>query len=388
MEADDESIENEFIRVEVNGALLNIYDKQQECWYRNLNLLVEEADAGDAWDFSTPWTPGVVVKSTSSHFTSRIVEHGVVRSAIEITGELSVPASLEGDIRSERRVIIPVIFTVSVYNGFARVDVKLTIDNTAKDHRIRLQFSPGIKSEFVRLQSALAILDRQVERPKPSEEWFQQITQILPFREWLAIQDDTRGLALAVKGMYDYEATNNPVTGRPDISITLLRGIELMGRLNIMHRSGLASYAHHTPQAQCTGMQRFEWCYIPYSASDVEAAPFLPTAHSFLYPPVSHAIRSAQKDVESTAIPSLFCWDALNIQFSAYKKCYDRDGDILRIYENQGKETCVKIHINTNAYKRAFLSDMNEQTGEELQISDNSFTLKVKAYKAITIKLV
>jgi len=316
------------------------------------------------------------------------VEHGTVRSTIEITGEISVPSHLKGDRRSAQRVIIPVIFSVRVYKGIARVEVALTIDNTAKDHRIRLQFSPQVKSKFIRSQNALAIHDRNVKRPEPTEQWLQHVTKVLPFREWLAVEDDKRGIALAVKGMYDYEASDDPVTGCPDVSVTLLRGIEIMGRLNTMHRSGggPASYAHYTPQAQCTGTQRFEWCYVPYTVSDDEAAPFLSTAQSFLYPPVSHSIRSVPEGAKLKNIPSLFYWDAENIRFSAYKKCYDHDGHILRVYENQGKEVCVKIHINTDMYKQVFLSNMNEQTGEELQISDNSITLVVKPYKAVTIK--
>jgi len=192
-----------------------------------------------------------------------------------------------------------------------------------------------------------------------------------------------------------------------------------MGRLTLKQRNGSASDAHQTPQAQCTGTQRFEWCYLPYAGSSAanaretslqdargtslpyarseEAAPFLPAAQSFLYPPVSHAIRSAPgiqlapEDTGLNDIPPLFSWDSPNIQFSAYKKCRpihgnDRDGYILRVYENQGKATLVKIRVN--GYKQAYISDMSEKTGAELPMTDHCITLNIEAYKVVTIKFV
>ena len=127
-----------------------------------------------------------------------------------------------------------------------------------------------------------------------------------------------------------------------------------MGRINMMQRRVPASEAIKTPQAQCLGEQTIEWSYVPYQVCESDKAPFLPAVQAYLYPPVSHAVRSAQIAAEFSALPSAFRWDEPNLQFSAFKKCIDRDGYILRFFENQGKRTKARIHVGKFRKSMAF----------------------------------
>jgi mannosylglycerate hydrolase len=380
----DRFIENDLLKVEVNGSLINLYNKKTDQWYYNLNLLEEEADAGDAWDFSPPWTPGEIIESAGTAFTSRVVEGGPVRAMLIMEGTLNVPAELEGDSRSVRRTDIPIKFFISLYAGIGRVDVRLEMINTAKDHRIRLKLLSNIKADFIRSQGQLAIIDRPIERQKEIESWRQPPTQLLPFREWLSFQDNKNGFCLAVKGLYDYEARMNQLIGCPEISVTLVRGFDVMSRINMMQRKGAASHGFVTPEAQCPGPQTIEWSYIPYAVNSDDKAPFISLAQSFLYPPVSHAVRAKQIDTSMEKAGGIV-WDKPNIQFSAYKRCYNRDGYIVRLFENQGKETDVKIFVN--GFNKAWLTNLNEETGEELNIDNSSISLRVRPYKIISLKL-
>jgi alpha-mannosidase len=298
---------------------------------------------------------------------------------------MNIPAFLTGDARSEQRVDMPVSFLISVYSETPRVDVKLTIDNNAKDHRLRLKLMPNIKTGIVRSQSHLAIIDRTVERQKEIEKWIQPVTRLLPFREWLSVEDDKTGLCVAVKGIYDYEAIENQLTGCPEISLTLLRGFGRMGRTHTMQRWGGASPAVETPGAQCPGIQKFEWSFIPFASEANEKAPFLKFAQAFLYPPVSHAVRSKQENNGMKGIEGI-AWNEDNIQFSAFKRSLDGIGYVLRVFENQGKSTEVKISIPD--FETAFLSDLDEKTGVKLEISKKSISIDVKPYKVVTIKLI
>lgn len=386
LKADDTSIENSLIRVECAGALINIWDKRSGFAAHCLNLLEEDADAGDAWDYSPTWTPGEIVRSSQFPFTSRLKEAGNVRAVLEISGSMSVPHHLNGDARSPERSIIPVVFEVTVYSGSPRVEVRLTLDNTARDHRIRLRIPSAVKTDFVRSQGHLAILDRPIDRQKEIDPWLQPPTQLLPCREWLAVEDKKHGLAIALKGMYDYEAIMNPLNGHPDLCITLLRSFELMSRLHTLQREGDAAMAVPTPGAQCPGKQVMEWAYVLYDASAHEKAPFLPEVQSFLYPPVGHAIRAAHESARMDAASVPFSVDADNIQFSAFKKCYDHDGYILRLYENQGKATQAHVKLSP-VFTGAALANMNERDIGPLSIVDGEIVLDFQPYKAITIKL-
>ena len=382
--ADNHFIENEYIRVEAVGALINMTDKRTGYIYHSLNLLEEDADAGDAWDFSPPWIPGEIVRSSGAEFTCRLKEQGSVRGVLEITGEIDVPYCLEGDNRSRKRTKIPVTFLVTVYAGTPRVDVKLILDNTAKDHRMRLRIPTRLKTGTVRSQGHLAVLDRSIKRQKEVEPWRQPPTQLLPCREWIAVDDGKHGLAIAFKGLYDYEAVTDPLTGCPDLYMTLLRGFERMGRINTIQRVGQASPACVTPGAQCLGTQEIEWAYLPYTPDEADKAPFLPAAHAFLYPPVTHMIRS-ERPGNLERIPAPFEWNAPNIQFSTFKRAMDGDGYILRLYENQGKTTTIKLQVQ--GFLEAALSAMDERPGSPICIQNNFIDLTFKPYKVLTLRL-
>jgi alpha-mannosidase len=329
---------------------------------------------------------------------------------------------------------------ISLYKGIHRADVRLVIDNTARDHRVRLRVAAGIKTDRVLSQGHLAIIERPVSRPAVTERWVQPQTQLYPCREWIAVRDAERGLAVALKGMYDYEAVNNPLTNAPDLCVTLVRGIQLMGRRNTMQRMGAASDACDTPGAQCLGVHEIEWSYIPYApqtaaiGSDAgngdvcgggsscdgggksgcsDIAPFLPEAQSFLYPPVAHFIRSVPPEPSVTGDETAegtaksagertcnstteesgdaynawggFEFGAPNIQFSAFKKAADDGGYVLRFFENQGKS--VNVDIPVAPFTKAYISNMNEDTLAEIDITNGVATVTAGAYKAVTVKL-
>lgn len=385
--ADENFMENRYLRVETKGALLDILDKQNGQWYRNLNLLEEDEDAGDVWDYSPSWIPGEVVRSTGVEFSSTLVEAGPVRASIRLEGEMCVPSCLEGDVRSRRRESLPVSFVISLHAGVPRVDVRFTVDNRARDHRVRLAVPTGIDAPCVRSQGQLAILERLVERPGERETWVQPPTRQLPFREWFSVEGQGRGLAVAAKGIYEYEAVRNPRTKHVQVYLTLFRSVGLMSRINMMQRECHAAWPFETPGAQCQGEQVIEWSYLPYQPDPAEAAPFLKAAQSFLYPPAVHMVRDVRGDARLGRAAALPCrWEEHNIQFSAFKHSYEGDAYILRVYENQGKSTQMKISLEP-VFQEVWLSNMDEQKLEKLKICDGEAEIRVKPYEAITLKL-
>jgi len=385
LRAGDTFLENEYLLVEVEGALLHIHDKITGRRISNLNLLEEDADTGDAWDFSPPWVPGELVRSSGLPFESRLMESGPVRAVLRVCGTMSVPACLNGEQRSRKRVDIPVEFELRMTATTPRLDVKLTIDNTAKDHRIRLRVPMGVQTDVIKSQGHLAMLERDVERPRVTEPWWQPPTQLLPCREWVAADDGKHGLAIALKGIYDYEAVRDPRTGQPDVYFTLVRCFEYMTRINMPQRAEMASWTFHTPGAQCLGEQSIEWSYIPYVASADDKAPFINEAQAFLYPPLAHAVRCPLESETLRTLEPFFVWEEENIQFSAFKRRMRRDGYILRLYENQGK--AVNCTLRLNGFASVALSDMDEREGKPLPVEHGVVEVAFGAYKAVTLIL-
>ncbi len=385
LDAGDDYIDNGLVRVSARDACIDVYDYATGRCFHSLNMLEEDADAGDAWDFSPPWILGETVRT--SRFSSRLTERGPVRCSLEMRGVMNVPAKLEGDIRSEKRAEIEIVFTVSVYRGTRRVDVKARIGNTAKDHRIRLLIPPRLQTKEIISQGHLAIMRRGVKPLETAEKWRQPPTLFYPCREWIAAADESAGLAVAMKGMYDYECIVNPLTDEPELRVTLLRCVGKMGRLNTLQRKGPASDANDTPGAQCLGTHEFEWAYIPYEPDPTDIAPFLPLADCFLYPPVAHAVRREEECLaEKARVETAYTVEPSNLRVSAFKKCLNGDGYALRFFENQGKP--VKARISFNGFTDARMSNMDEETLDECQtLPDGSIEIDVGAYKAVTLKV-
>jgi len=383
--ASDTMLENEFIRVDVRGALLDITDKRTGKTYFSQNLIVEDADTGDDWDYSPSWIPGEVVLSSQCAFTSKLIEQGAVRAVIEMQGVMSVPEKLIGDERSKTHVDMPVKFHVSLYMGVPRVDVKMTIVNTAKDHRIRLHAPGNMITKSVLSQGHLAVIERPVERAKPIETWFQPPTQLLPMREWAALTDGENGLAVALKGVYDYEANVEPLSNETNLAFTLIRGFELMGRINMPQRKRGASMAVPVPGAQCLGEQTIEWSFIPFSPEEENRLPFVPVAETFLYPPVSHAVRTIDQKPQPRQDKPLYAWDAQNIRFSIFKRETDGAGYVLRLYEDRGADT--EFDLCLSGFEKAYAANMAEERGNEIAIENGRVHLHAAPYKAITIIL-
>ncbi len=385
LRAGEDFLENEFLRVDAAGALVHVLDKRTGRWYRNLNLLEEEADAGDVWDFSPPWLPGAAVRSSAADFTVRLTECGCVRATITQSGSLRVPSCLVGDERSRETVVLPVTLAVSLYAGIARLDVALRLENTARDHRIRLRVPTGLACDEVLSQGHLAVLRRGVRPVEATERWRQPPTRLQPMREWAAACDGQAGLAVALKGVYDYEAETCGRTGFVDLSFTLLRGVQKMSRVNMPQRAGAAADAYDVPGAQCLGAHEIAWSYAPYQAHGEDAAPFLPEVHSFLYPPVVHAVRSRSAREDFNALPCPVRWDAPGVQFSAFKPRMDGPGAVLRLFENQGRP--VAARIETAGYTKAWLSNMNEEKLQPLVMEGGTLLVPFGAYQAVTLLL-
>ena len=383
----DKGMENEFIRIETKNGLINIVDKETGNTFYNLNLLVDEADAGDAWDFSPTWYPNGQILSSTQPVGSRIIEQGDLKTVLQVAGYMQIPSHLmNGEVRSIALVHVGVTFEITLYKGIKRVDVKLIFDNTVKDHRLRLSIPTGIGTDNIISQGQLAIIQRPIERTKENKKWLQPPTNLLPFREWTAVTDGKKGLAIAFKGVYDYEAEVSDYTGEVQLSFTLLRSFELMSRMNMPQRKGAAADSVPTPGAQCIGKHEIEWSYIPYTPAENDIAPFLPIAQSFLYPPVTHAVRNfIDTATDMVSVDPFYSCDTKNIVFSAFKKKLSGDGYILRMYENQGITGDVTIKLRDNFGGEVWIANMNEDAETQIDVVNNAVKVKFGAYKAITL---
>jgi alpha-mannosidase len=389
------SIENEHLRVSFKLGALEVYDKLTRRRYPGLNVIEDEADRGDAWDFSEPWLKNAILSSADVPATCRLVESGPVRATLEITTRMLLPKRLVGEKRSREKVETLLVTKVSLCRGARRVDVSLTFDNQACDHRLRLKCPTGLPSETVMSQGHFGILQRPIRNPDEGKTgWSQPPPTTFPFREWVAVESGRHGLAVACRGLYEYESRTGS-TG-VDLYVTLQRGYGRMGRANFKTRGGAVSPTIPTPGAQCLGPQTFDYSFLPYSAGQAAVrAPFLPEALAFLYPAIAHQADPThilvdeaivQQGTKGAVATPAFSIAPDTLRVSAFKRAAEDDGWILRFWENEGRKTTARLTL-APVFTEVCETTLNEETIRPLKLARGRLTLTVAPYKIVTLKL-
>lgn len=389
------AIENEHLRVTFKNGTLEVYDKASRQTYAGLNVIEDDADRGDAWDFSEPWLKNPVLRSADFPSTSRLAESGPVRATLEVLTMMTVPKRLDGEKRSREKVDLLLVTKVSLCAGARRVDVSVSFDNQACDHRLRLMCPTGLKSDTVLSQGHFGVLEKPIRNPDEGKTgWSQPPPTTFHFREWVAVEQGGHGLAVASRGLHEYESRAGK-TG-VDLYVTLQRGYGRMGRSNFKTRGGATSPTIPTPGAQCLGPQTFDYSILPYSAKTRAArASFMPQALAFLYPPIAHQADPThvlvdqalvKKGAKGAVATPAFAVGPANLRVSAFKRTADDDGWILRFWENEGRKTTAQIAL-APAFTKAWEVNLNEETLRPLKIVRGQISLEVAPYKIVTIKL-
>jgi mannosylglycerate hydrolase len=378
----DCSVENSQVRVAVTASGLEITDKATGRSYAGALEFEDEADAGDAWDFSPTWKPEPPVSTRGIRPRVSLVESGPVRASLRLETTLQIPRGLQGESRSVDVVETIITTTISITASSMVVSIVTELDNQAKDHRLRMKIPTGLAATTVRSETLFGAIQRPLRHPAEGrdQDWFQMAPKTFPFREWVAVDDGAAGLAVACRGMYEYESREEG--GKVSLFVTLLRCLGVMGKHNMPYRKHGTSPGNPTPDAQCQGACRFEYALIPFRPGKVASTPFLAEARSFLYPPIAHQV--LVPDAAAKVQPPLFVLEPATLQVSAFKKAQDGKGVVVRLWENDGCAVKTKIQLSP-AISKVFLCNLNEEIESEIPIRKQTIAVTATPYKILTL---
>ncbi len=293
---EDGVIENEALRVEValDGSFA-VIDRVSGERSGPHGALLDEGDRGDEYTYSYA---GPTLGSRDLTGTRRAAVSGD-RATVTVELELRLPAGLREDrlARTPDAVPCAVRAEISLDAGARRVDVRLVVDNQARDHRLRVLCETGTRSLTHRAGAAFAWLDRDT-RVAPRPGWIEQPTAERAVHDLVAVEGATRGLAVGVDGLREYAVLHDGRT----IAITLLRAVGWLSRGDLPERKGHAGPALTTPSAQCIGEREYRYCVVPLGG-DVTLPRAAREIREWLSPPwngqgeeASHSFYSVEGD--------------------------------------------------------------------------------------------
>ncbi len=249
-------IENEYYRIDVarNGTF-TLTDKTLGRSWAGLGLFEDTEDAGDLYTWS-PAPNSRTLTTADLIAETALLESGPVRATLEVRLRFPVPAAI-ADHRLGRgylKVELPLALRVSLVTRLRRVELEIEAENVARDHRLRVLFPTGIRTDRVLVRELLGLVERPVRSPA-QDDWVERPGGLAPQRGLVAVADGQVSLAVLTDGLPEYEAI--PGLAGVTLAITLVRSVGWLARADLLTRRDTLGPPVKTPEAQCPGRHRF-----------------------------------------------------------------------------------------------------------------------------------
>jgi len=375
-------IENAFYVVEVDPAVgtLTVTDKQSGAVFPGLHCFVDGGDRGDEYNYCPPERDRLVAAPNTPP-TVRLVEGGPARWTLEVSQVYRVPASLGADRaeRSDVLIDLPIATCVSLSPGVRRVECVTTVDNHARDHRLRVHFSTPVQTGVSHAEGHFDVLARPLALPPQAGDWPEQPAPTQHQRTFVDVNDGRVGLLLANRGLPEVEVI--PGDEGVTAALTLLRCVGWLSRDDTHCRRGHAGPGLPTPGAQCLGRQTFEYALVPHAGSWENV---YRQAHAFNAPLRATAVPASDGPLPASLsflqiIPSDFV-------ITAVKRAEDGDRLIVRGYNITGTAQEVTITLD-RPVRRATRANLNEDPQEKLVADDGAVRFVARAKEIVTLQL-
>lgn len=366
-------MENDFIRATVNAdGSVNLLDKRNGREYSGLGVFEDVGDVGDEYVFQQALGEAITTQGIPAKVA--LLEDDPARAAFRVEHVMKVPARADEEIfeamqamrwreersigRSKETVELRIAATYSLSRSGKQVEVRVELDNSAKDHRLRMLFPTDVNGDSHYADSVFDVLKR-TDVPGPS---WSNPSRCDHMQMFVAAVDEKGGLAVANRGQYEYEVLD----GRKTLAVTLLRSVGELADWGVFP----------TPEAQCQGAFEADLALIPLEneaavtegyrmatefqtkleATDVRSSEgTLPAKHSFL---------SVEGD-------GLIC--------TCFKAAVDGNGWVLRLFNAGTEPTVLTVHTD----RRVLRSDILENRGEAVAAQK----VPVGAKEIITVRI-
>lgn len=397
VDEDKRTIENNYYLIKINdNGSLNVYDKINKAWYRDLGVYEDMADAGDTYSYSKLLNDKVITtyrNKTEINF----LEKGPVRCTIKIKIEMLIPEKLSKNRREryKENIIMPIVSYVVVDAGSPIIKFSTWIKNTAKDHRVRILFPTDLKTTKSYAGAQFDVVEHDIctdsynekEIPVNAKRIFigaretEPITS-LPQRSFVDLTDNIKGFSVISRGLTEYEILKE----RNTIAITLFRSVGWLARNDLVGRTGDAGPLIFTPDAQCLREIKFEYS-IYLHKGNWESGQVIQWATLHNSPCIVVKANLHKGILPDNKEFIKLVSTSKNLKITAVKVSEDGRYLILRSYNPSLKEANVALCFSENI-KSAFYTDLYENIIKQIKdIKRNNINFKLKPKEIVTIKI-
>jgi len=333
-------LENEYVKVSIHpNGTFDVLDKERGRMSRGQHYFCDDASTGNAHKHEGALRD-FTVTSLGSQARLTLVENGPLRASwrIDLTMEVPDSAELSGRNRSQSSVVLPISTTVSLSKGSRLVRLKTTLDNRAKDHRLRVMFPTGIMTDYACADSAFDVVERSVLWDEVGDN-MECYHPYKPMQRFVTVSDGPDGFSFMSKGLGEYEVLDDR---QRTLAVTLLRTTRAYMRAN----RGLmtpAEYERNLGQ-HCLGRLDMEYAICLHSGGWRQGRVHV-LADGFRVP-----MRAIQGVAKAGALPATYSLFSLEpaeaLGVSAFYWSEQAGGYVLRLWNVKKEQVQARIVFN------------------------------------------
>lgn len=380
-------MENAYISVKINtDGSITITDKRTAEVYGPLNYYESTGDVGDYWMYYPPYLNRTYT-SKGAQASIYVKENGNLSATIGVDLILQIPeyayrpdSYISGKSeRSETLRDLPVTTLYTLHKDSDQVEVRVTVDNTCRDHRMSVLMETGVKTSTVNAQGHFTVDERNALPLKDENGRYYNELTTQPMQNFVSVKDVTRGMAILTDCLGEYELRTDP---KNTLSFTLFRAVK-----NIIcteFRSEGYFPDQHGGQLQ----RKLEYHYAigPVGAEDTVHV-LAQKAEAFNIP--MGAVQTNVPNNGKGILPTSFSFYEVagNVQVSCLKKGEKDNSIVMRLFNPSGREETAEI-IWCKNIRKVELLDLKEDMADRLKADGKTVSVTVPANKIYTVRFV
>jgi mannosylglycerate hydrolase len=378
-------LENDYLRVEINpDGTFDLTDKTNQRTLRDLHSFLDEGDTGDYWAYYPPYG-NQSISSRGCSTSIRMEENGPLSATICIEKVMRIPAHAEyGTVkhqgygkRSEAQVEMKIQSRLTLTRNARHVRIITAVDNTARDHRLRVLIPTDIKTDYSDAAGHFTVDRRhKIHEVDTNGKHYPEMA-LRPQSVFCSVSDGKVGLSVLNNCLTEFQLLDDE---RRTIALTLFRST----RNRICTESRVSAEFPEQPGSQLLQTLEFEYAIYPHAGTWVEGDVFAEADCLNAAPMVMQISRNLNGDLPHTA--SLYAIDNPAVILSSVKKAEDSDAMIIRLY-NPTRITQTAILQIGFPIKTAHMVNINEVAEAALPVAENAISVTLKQGQILTVAI-
>ncbi len=352
------------VRVDHDGSL-TITNKITGKVYTGIFGLSDDGEIGDGWNSVRPADDFEITHSRLSDI--RISVNNSIYGEIIVERVISVPESMiyskKGIHRSTVKNDIVCCFKIGLAVDSDKIDIRLTVKNVCRDHRLRLVIPTTINSDTYSANQAFAFNRRSCGIDENTSDWKEKSQLEKSTAGIVSIRDDKDILAFVSKSGLHECGINNDC--KKTMYITLLRAFS-----KTMTTDG-------EPGGQELFDHEYEFCLLAGDGRVTES--MLQKLQDELQAPIYSFISSVEDNTSYLTVKGDVC-------VSTVKPSDDETGMILRMYNVNSSASPYQVGCDFK-YTSMHECDLLEQTNTDTEHND-TIRNEIAPDQILSIKIV